>query len=124
MNHEEALISAFIDPRRRGRYPDFIAKPRLRRKLLNELGHFKHLDPRYARQRHLGAAGLKLLFEENRFLDVCWVVSENPKIDGRFMQLSDAVSELHRGFGTFLSFVPGKLAYFGNEDGEWIVEHP
>ena len=124
MNHEEELIKAFIIPAKRERYLGFISKLKTRRKFRRELAHFRGLDPRYAREVHLNSAGLAALFEELRVPDVCWVVSEDPAIDGRLITVSDVLPELHRDMGTFLSFVPGKLAYFEDEDGHWILQHP
>ncbi|MGA9353884.1 MAG: hypothetical protein WBV46_09360, partial [Terriglobales bacterium] len=45
MNHEDALIKAFIDPRRVERYLEIIANPKKRAKFTKELAHFKALDP-------------------------------------------------------------------------------
>ena len=124
MTHEEELVRAFIDPRRKERYLGFIASPKLRKRFLQELAHFKHLDIRYAKEVNLTTAQLAALLKEMRVPDVCWVVSENPKIDGKLMPVSAAVAELGRDMGTFLSFVPDKLAYFEDEDGRWMLQHP
>jgi len=47
VNYEEALVNAFIDPRKRERYLGFVTTPKKRDKFLRELGHFKHLNPKY-----------------------------------------------------------------------------
>jgi hypothetical protein len=122
MNHEEELIKAFFVPTKRERYLEMIAKPKDREKFLRELGNFKALDPRYATPVRVNPAGLAALLKEKRVPHVCWVVSENPAIDGKSMSVDDALVELGRDMGTFLSFVPGKLAYFEDEDGHWILE--
>ena len=124
MNHEEELIKAFFVPTKRRRYLEFILKPKSRRKFLRELAHFGGLDVRYAKEIHVNPTGLAVLLKQMRVPDVCWVVSENSDIDGKLMPVPDALSELGRNMGTFLSFVPGKLAYFENEDGHWILQHP
>jgi hypothetical protein len=80
MTHEEELVRAFIDPRRKERYLGFIASSKLRKRFLQELAHFKHLDIRYAEEVNLTTAQLAALLKEMRVPDVCWVVSENPKI--------------------------------------------
>jgi hypothetical protein len=39
------------------------------------------------------------------------------------MPLADALRKIvGNGMGTFLSCVPGRLAYFEDEDGRWILE--
>jgi hypothetical protein len=124
MNHEEELIRSLFIPTKRQRYLDFVSKPKTRQKFLRELAHFKSLDPRYANVVHVKPDGLAALLKQKRVPDMCWVVSENREIDGKSMLTSDALAELGRDMGTFLSFVPGKLAYFENEDGHWILEHP
>jgi hypothetical protein len=124
MNHEEELIRSFFMPSKRERYLDFVSKPKTRQKFLGELAHFKSLDPRYAKAVHVNPAGLAALLKQKRVPDMCWVVSENRDIDGKSLPTVDALLELGRDMGTFLSFVPGKLAYFENEDGHWILEHP
>ena len=124
MNHEEELIKAFFVPTKRQRYLDFVSKPKTRQRFLCELGHFKALDPRYAKPVHLNPVGLAALLKEKKVPDVCWVISENRDIDGKSMTVADALAELGRDMGTFLSFVPGRLAYFEDEDGHWMLEHP
>jgi hypothetical protein len=49
----------------------------------------------------------------------CYVFSENPEISGRMMPLRDAVTAVFsQNWGTFISCIPGRLAYFENEYGE------
>ncbi len=124
MTHEEGLIRSFVDSRRQERYLEFISDPKKRMKFLRELGHFRHLHPSYATALHVNTVGLAALLRQRHFPDVCWVVSEDSKIDGHEMLVSDALAELGRDMGTFLSFVPGRFAYFENEDGKWMLERP
>jgi hypothetical protein len=124
MDHEAELIKAFFVPSKRERYLEMISTVKTRRKFVRELAHFRDLDARYAKQIHVNPIRLAALLTQMHIPDVCWVVSESPDIDGKFMPVSDALSELGRDMGTFLSFVPGKLAYFENEDGHWILQHP
>jgi hypothetical protein len=54
---------------------------------------------------------------------MCWVISEEGDLDGKELLLSKVMQEiLGRGMGTFLSCLPGRLAYFESEDGRWILE--
>jgi len=47
INHEEALAKAFIPAQRQERFPEIIAKPKKRPKLLKELSHSKALNPQF-----------------------------------------------------------------------------
>jgi len=52
-------------------------------------------------------------------------ISDIKEIDATRLSLEDALATvLGRTFGTFLSCKPGKLAYFENEDGRWILSRP
>jgi hypothetical protein len=48
MNHEEAVVRAFIIPVRQERYLEFLESPKKRTKFIAQLAHFKHLDPKFA----------------------------------------------------------------------------
>lgn len=103
-----------------------IATPKKRTKFLRELCHFKSLDTRFCFTLPKGVHTAK---EITDFLtrkgapQVCQVTSEDSDLDGRHMPLLDALNEiLGRQIGTFLSCVPGKLAYIEDEDGRWVLE--
>jgi len=126
MNHEEQLIRAFFQPTKRERYLEMIAKPKKRAKFLQELWHFKSLDPRYCFALPKGVHTAK---EITAFLNrkgapqTCLVTSVDTALDGREMSLLEAIaSVLGREIGVFLSCIPGRLAYFEDEDGRWILE--
>jgi len=42
---EEALVDAFIVPRKRGQYRTLLANGKRRAKILNDLNHLQDLDP-------------------------------------------------------------------------------
>lgn len=44
MNHEEAVVRAFILPVRQERYLEFVKSPKRRKKFNSQLSHFKHLN--------------------------------------------------------------------------------
>ena len=126
MNHEDELVKAFFLPVRQERYLEFLKTPKKRAKFLDQLGHFKHLNPRFVlripgNQQH--AVPLRQLLTSLGARSNCWVMSENSAIDGREMDLQTALEEtLGRQMGTFLSCVPGKLVYFEDEDGRCILQ--
>lgn len=60
MNHEEAVIRAFIIPVRQNRYLEFVQNPKKRNKFISQLPHFKHLNPKFVlgipgNQQHLSS---------------------------------------------------------------------
>ncbi len=126
MNHEEELVKAFFAPTKRERYLEMVAKPKKRRKFLSELAHFKALEPRYCyavpKTEH-GADQIAAFLARKGAPRSCWVTSEDSRLDGREMPLVDALREVvGRQTGTFLSCVPGRLAYFEDEEDRWILE--
>lgn len=58
---------------------------------------------------------------------VCYALSDTPNLDGREMSAAEAVSAAEMGgWGTLISCVPGRLAYFCDELGtrRFIQERP
>ncbi len=91
-----------------------------------QIAHFKHLDMRWAvaipnNLQHADKI-LKLLKSKGS-PDTCYVISEDSDIDGKEFPLSEVLKTVvGHGMGTFLSCLPGKLAYFEDEDQRWILE--
>src|SRR6266853_3754520 len=53
----------------------------------------------------------------------CWVISENSELAGQEIDLQTALEKtIGYQMGTFISCIPGKLAYFEDEDGRYILE--
>jgi len=126
MNHEEELIKAFFVPTKRDRYLEMVANPKKRRKFLLELAHFKALDPRYCfavpKVEHT-AEQIAAFLTRKGASSSCWVTSEDLKLDGKEMPLLDALKKIvGYQMGTFISCIPGKLAYFEDEEDRWILE--
>ena len=125
---EEELIKAFFAKERRERYLDGLANPRKRRKVTDIFCHFNHLDPRYMVQipsfdQH--PPNIYRLLKQYGAPDECWVVSDERSLDSRALNLKEALEEIMgRTFATFLCCVDGKLAYFENEEGRWILRRP
>jgi hypothetical protein len=125
-DHERQLIRAFILPERQDRYLELLAKPKRRRDITDALAHFKHLDMRYAvripgPQRR--ASGILELLKSKGAPETCYALSEDSELDGKEILLRNALASIvGYGMGTFLSCIPGKLAYFEDEDQRWILE--
>jgi len=126
MNHEEEGVRAFIDPRRLDRYLEFLSTPKRRRKFISQLAHFKSLDPKCLvrippNQQH--ASSLAELLATMGAGSRCWVISENSELDGREMDLREALKEtVGRGMGTIISCIAGSLGYFEDEDKRYILQ--
>ena len=125
VNHASALLNAFVRPERRARYLGLLASAKGRAKLRAQLAHFRDLDPRFAAPvpGGQGPAAIAALLVDRGAPPVCYVLSEDADLDGREMPLAEGLAAVvGRGMGTFLSCVPGRLAYFEGEDaGERFV---
>ena len=91
------------------------------------LDHAIVLDERHV-TRMVGEAGstanLEALLRRHGAPQTCFVISSDKRMDGLEMPLSDALSAVvGSGFGTYLSCVAGKLAYFEYEDlkSAWLL---
>jgi hypothetical protein len=124
--HKRGIILSFIIPVRQDRYLEMLAKPKHRKDITSSLAHVKHLDMRHVvqvppRQQH--AAEIFQLLRLKGASETCYALSEDSELDGREMSLSGALwGIVGRGMGTFLSCLPGRLAYFEDEDQRWILE--
>jgi hypothetical protein len=125
MNHEEGAVK-FIDPRRQERYLGFLSNPKRREKFLGELAHCKALDPKWVvaiMPNQQNPSSIANLLVSRGAPANCWIISENSTLDAQEMELVKALEEtIGQDMGTFLSCIPGKLAYFENEDGRCILQ--
>jgi hypothetical protein len=126
MNHEEATIKAFIIPVRQERYLEFLKTPKKRAKFIAQLAHFKHLNQKFVVHvpgSQTNLSSLQKLLAGKGAGTKCWVISENSELDGQEIDLQTALKEtVGRQMGTFISCIPGKLAYFEDEDDRCILE--
>ncbi|HTW58495.1 MAG TPA: hypothetical protein VMD99_10205 [Terriglobales bacterium] len=126
IDHEQQLIRAFFVPAKRDRYIEMIARTRGRQKFLRELSHFNSLDPRYCvglpNAVHTPGQIASFLTEKGA-PPTCWVTSEDRDLDRQAMPLAEALKRIvGYQMGTFLSCIPGKLAYFEDEEDRWVLE--
>jgi hypothetical protein len=124
--HERQFVLSFIIRERQNRYLELLEKPNRRTDITDSLAHFKHLDMRYVvriapNQQH--PPDILKILKEKAAPDRCWAISESDNLDGKEVDLSEAL-EMIVGYdmGTILSCVPGQLAYFEDEDERWILE--
>lgn len=130
MEHEEATIKAFVLREKQERFLTFIASAKNRRKFARELPDFPWFDKKRSTSvpwkvdpslplwgRHLqGIEHVSRLLHSKGAGKTCWVISDNPKIDGQEINIEVALeSVVGSDWGTILSCIPGKLAYFNGE---------
>ena len=133
VDHEAAVIRAFVQPDKQERFLGFIANPKNRKKFTESLSHFRWFDQRFAAPlqwkvdqdpkltlwgKHIsGIENIYRLLNSKGAGSTCWAISEDAEIDGRELDLREALEHVSgRQIGTILSCVCGKLAYFESED--------
>ena len=117
---EMLLFRSFVIPQKRRRYVELLGRRSGRDKIRRSLDHFKDLDPRFCsriqrdQQRPNEILGMLNALGAP---PVCWIISSNIDVDAREMDLPDALAKIAGvGCGTFLSCLPGVLAYFEGEE--------
>jgi hypothetical protein len=126
-NHEEAIIRAFIEKSRQERCLYLLSDQKRRKTFTGKLSHFKWLDERFARPISPStvhtAAEIATLLRKKGASERVWVISQRGEIDGQELGLDDALRAIWgTDWGTFLSCIPGKLAYFNEEEGSFLLE--
>jgi hypothetical protein len=126
--HEYEFARNFIVPEKRARYLSLLESKNGRKKILEGFNHCRDLDPRFAKRipsNQDSESSIEVLLRQKGAPDTCYVMSDNPDIDGSEMSLTDALSKtVAMDAGTLISCIPGKLAYFEMEgfEGRYILE--
>ena len=119
--HEQEFVRSFIVKARQERCIFLLSNPDRRQKFRDALPHFKWLDERFAQPispkvAHTAAELVALLRSKGAGPRV-WVISEDSAFDGQEMSLEYAMEEKWGSQqGIILSCIPGKLAYFRDEE--------
>jgi hypothetical protein len=86
--------------------------------MLDHLNHCRDIDERYARLLPSNT-NVAALLRGHGAPATCYVLSDTAEIDGRTLPLVEAVEAAELGaWGTILSCIPGRLAYYYDECGE------
>ena len=123
---DDAIIDAFITSVRRERWRASLKNSRRRRGMLDRLNHCRDLDERYTRSL-LSVSDVFPALRARGAPATCYVLSDTADIDSRTMLVGEAVQAAEDGgWGTILSCIPGKLAYYYDECGErrMLLERP
>ncbi len=126
--HEEMFARAFIIPEKRDRYVTLIGSVKGRKKILNGFHHIHDLDGRYAKSipsNEQSAESIFRMLKQKGAPEMCYIMSDDSDIDQTEMPLRAAISRVEgSNFGTLISCIAGKSAYFETEDigGRYILE--
>jgi hypothetical protein len=119
--HEQGFVRAFILKEKQRRCAYLLSNPDRRKNFRHALAHFKWLDERFSQPILPSTAHtadeLVAFLRQKGAGGTVWVISEYRPIDGREMVLEEAVQETcGRSCGSVLSCIPGKLAFFRDEE--------
>jgi hypothetical protein len=121
---EILTINRFFKKNKAKCYVDFILDPALRPKFISSLAHLKDLNlEKFQEVRHDEIDRILEVVGKAK-LDTCYVISENKRIDGQFLDIHKAIEEtIGYGMGTLLVFGSGaEVVYYEGEEmhDRWI----
>lgn len=115
--HETKTIRAFVLKEKQDRLLLLLGDSKRRIEGLNRLNHSGDLDPRYTQWLPSNTDIAALLRKDGCPKEV-YVISGAEQIDAKTLPLEDALQQVTwHGFGSILSCIPGKLAYYYDEEG-------
>lgn len=104
-------------PARRTRWLESLASAKRRPRMLDRLNHCIDLDERYATLVPSNT-DMAALLRARGAPKTCYVLSCTDDIDGQVLPLDEAISAAESGgWGTIISCIPGRLAYYYDECG-------
>jgi hypothetical protein len=127
--HERGL-ARFLVGEWRARFRESLAPAKRRDTSRSQLPHLSHLDPRFTTEVSAqSAAELGAQLREKGAEEDCYLLSEDPELDGRALPLDEALALVVEGgsqHATFVSCVPASLAYFHAEEpgNRYLLELP
>jgi hypothetical protein len=123
---EIETIRAFVVPTKRDRYVGFLSNEKRRREFVRGLAHFNDFDLRWIVRiapSSQNPDGIYAMLKAHGAPKTCHAISELTDLDGKEISLRDAIQDvIGRQMGTILCCLPGRLAYFENEDTRFILE--
>jgi hypothetical protein len=120
------IFRAFVVKQKRDRCVEKISSAKKRKEFVSGLAHWNDFDPQFVvritpSSQH--PAGIEAILRAKGARPTCQVISENCALDLKTVTLEDALKEtVGYQMGTILCCIPGRLAYFENEDSRFILE--
>ena len=124
--HEENFIAAFISKEKQDRYRFLLGSndPKRRNECLNRLNYCRDLNEKYVTwlprdpRSTTRNAEIAAMLRQRGSPKLVYVFGCSSPVDGHMLPLLEAMDQTtEAGFGTIISCVPGKLAYYFAEEG-------
>ena len=126
MDWQVETIRAFVIRQKRDRYVEMISSPKKRKKFTSDLAHWNDFDPRFIvkiapSSQH--PANIESILRSKGAPEMCRIISEWDVLDDVSLPLAEALKEVVGcQMGAIICCIPGRLAFFENEDGRCILE--
>jgi hypothetical protein len=127
MSDEAAFVRAFILPERQDRWLSGLGSKKHREKMLHRLADSRDLRPDRMTPLSRALSSSEAIWKHLAALGAngpCHVISEIAELDGQDLPAQQALEGcVGAGLGTVLSLIPGRLAYFEEEDPRkrWVL---
>ncbi|MBT2557394.1 hypothetical protein J7E24_06325 [Hymenobacter sp. ISL-91] len=119
--HAREFINSFISKERKGRYLALLDSKMGERSLASRLAHLDTFEDAFIQSLPKGDPTVQIdfiySFIKNIYnKEICYIISEDRTISGKEIPVKGSVEMISgKGFGSILSFIPGKLAYYEGE---------
>ncbi|GEM_PF-896047 len=116
---ESKVIKRFVNKNRQDRYLQFILTQKNRQKFINELPHFRDFNWSLFEALDKNEEQITLMMLKNNKLyeKPCYIISFDPSIDTKTMEVTDAFREVvNFNMGTILVFGDAELVLYGGEE--------
>jgi hypothetical protein len=119
---EVLTILKYFKKEKSKRFADFVMKEK-RQKFISALAHSNDLD--YSKFQKINNNVEEVILEKQKKYKIenCYVISENKKIDGKYLTIAEAIGEcIGYGMGTLLVFGSADFVYYEGEEmnDRWI----
>lgn len=124
-SHEIGFIRSFVTKNKQDRFIGFVRSKKHRGEFASELDHPNFISLRFAKEIapvDQNPDSIATILRRKTKRDRCFVISTNESINQKHMLIEDALENtVGHSYGTILSIIPGRLAYFEDEDGDRFI---